>query len=180
MHTETVVAGTLGLAPMWHHPSISAQMHEGITFAAAVRIAPSTKMGPTTCCTCKQKCTDGIRMHAAYLRFTPIAMAPCHPVMYNQSFLYTQTVLLGITRSHGTRPAMLRVIQVRHGAMQAVHEVLLRMPTFVQTSGRVTRHIRCEFQRRLDASACIHSSEPWGTGQQSEALVNHRAAAPQT
>ena len=144
MHRETLVAGMFGLfrnLPSPQHMRLpSCCVVKGITFGSAVRMAPPSWMCARICSTCQLLRTDFLTDR----RYTPIAMAPCHPARYNQSYLYAPAVSKpvcyitsarrGITRCHGTCPAIHGVIQVFTRAMQAVPEVLHIMQPGVQTT----------------------------------------------
>ena len=77
---------------------------------------------------------------------------------------------------HVTRPAMLGVIQVVRGAMQALRQVLRRTALFKQSGATVTRLISEEIQEGQAESACIHSSEPCGRAPLCTLLDQERAA----
>ena len=65
----------------------------------------------------------------------PYSHAALYTPARSKPFCYITSTRRGITRSHGTCPAMLWVMQeIRLGAMQPVQEILQNMQTCVQTS----------------------------------------------
>ena len=132
IHRKTLAAAMLVLPQIWHHLNISAQVVRRETHIAVVAlIAPSPPMESKTCMCCKQKCTEYKWMN----RFTPHSHAALYTPARSKPFCYITSTRRGITRSHGTCPAMLWVMQdIRLGAMQPVQEVLQCMQVCVQAS----------------------------------------------